>query len=323
MASRGVQGPTVERLEKAERVRELRESGLTHRQIAERLGLSRSYTAALDNDPEGTKARARKDSYGAPCPRCGKQMSGSNGLSRAPMLCKDCTPAAAKTWTRERIIESFQEFYRSFGRAPTSTDVIGRAASQRSRFSDSRIHEIDEQRGFHLPVPWAVAREFGSWPSAVRAAGFTPSSTGGPMHREHAFGKRQTELLELLADGECRHISDLATTMGCSGPGVQSAIGPLVERGFIERVSRGVYRRGSGQPTAKGRRVVAREFIVLSRNGVGWLPTQTVEAPTAAAAIEKVATGEGEYVAVPVNYWNELRVGTVTKLAVIQEAATA
>lgn len=64
---------------------------------------------------------------------------------------------------------------------------------------------------------------------------------------------------------------------------------------------------------------MAREFVVLSRNGTGWLPGATVEAPSAAMAVERVAKDEGVYVAVPANYWNELRVGTVTKLAVIQE----
>ena len=86
MSAKGIHGATIERLELAERVRLLREDGLTQREIAERLGITRSWAAELDNDPDGLKARARKDSYAGVCVDCGAATSGSDGATAAPEL---------------------------------------------------------------------------------------------------------------------------------------------------------------------------------------------------------------------------------------------
>lgn len=38
--------------------------------------------------------KCRKDSYGAPCPRCGRRMTGANGRGpNAPSLCRQCVEA--------------------------------------------------------------------------------------------------------------------------------------------------------------------------------------------------------------------------------------
>jgi predicted transcriptional regulator len=92
------------RLQRAEAVRDLRAEGLTHREIADRLGISRSYAAELDTDPDGTKVRDRKRAYGAICQDCGAATYGGDGRFAAPRLCLKCTKIrkAAQHGTRSK-----------------------------------------------------------------------------------------------------------------------------------------------------------------------------------------------------------------------------
>lgn len=77
------------RADRAAEAARLRAQGLVYREIAERMGISRSYAAALICDPDGSGDRARKDSYRGECERCGASTNGSNGR-HAPKLCNDC-----------------------------------------------------------------------------------------------------------------------------------------------------------------------------------------------------------------------------------------
>ena len=88
----------------AQRAQELRAAGLLQREIAVRLGVSRSYVAALYNDPDGAKARARKDSYRGTCESCGAPTDGSNGRGAAPTRCDPCyrIAVAAQHGTRSK-----------------------------------------------------------------------------------------------------------------------------------------------------------------------------------------------------------------------------
>jgi len=83
-------GATAVRLEKAVRVRELRDQGLSFKEIAEELDIKRSYASALYSDPDGSKDRARKDGYGGRCADCGARTTGSMGRDNAPTRCWRC-----------------------------------------------------------------------------------------------------------------------------------------------------------------------------------------------------------------------------------------
>ncbi len=80
---------------RAERVRQVElldpRGTMTGEEIATSLGISRSYARALRNDPSGRKDRARKQSYGGNCIRCGKRTDGSNGRSAEPRFCLACS----------------------------------------------------------------------------------------------------------------------------------------------------------------------------------------------------------------------------------------
>lgn len=81
-------------------------------------------------------------------------------------------------WTPERIIEAFQEFAVTMGRAPSTTDVNFNLPSRRAKFSAARIRDAERAHdlGLRLPCATIVRREFGDWPSGVRAAGLTPNT---------------------------------------------------------------------------------------------------------------------------------------------------
>lgn len=54
------------------------------------MGISDNYARDLINDPDGSKLRARKDSYRGKCQRCDGPTDGSNGAAKAPALCQGC-----------------------------------------------------------------------------------------------------------------------------------------------------------------------------------------------------------------------------------------
>lgn len=85
------------RTELASRAAELRATGLVYREIAQELGISRSYASTLISDPDDAQARARKASYRRPCPECGTLMDGSNGRGpNAARLCAKCAAVAKR-----------------------------------------------------------------------------------------------------------------------------------------------------------------------------------------------------------------------------------
>lgn len=83
----------TERVSRAERfvqITVLRRDGLTIRQVGLRLGISRSMVSEIINDPDGSKARARRESYAGVCDECGGPTDGSNGRANAPPRCLYC-----------------------------------------------------------------------------------------------------------------------------------------------------------------------------------------------------------------------------------------
>lgn len=317
-------GPTPQRLELARRAAEMRRQGALQTEIAHRLGVSRSYAQQLLNDPDGSQARARKDSYSQPCPRCGEPMTGSGGLSAVPDRCAACAASEQheqRYWTRERIVEAFQAFAAVAGRPPASTDP--HAAYNSQRFSDERRADGDTARhAVRLPHPATVKQEFGSWPAAVRAAGFDPAPTGGAGHRNvNVAAPARDAILEALTDGP-KTAAELRTLR--SSRYAHHAIRPLVKRGIVRRERHGMHGTiysltQSAQPI--GEKVMAREFMVLSKNGKGWIEQGLIEAVTAEHAVEKAATEAGNYIAIPIAHWRSLEVAPVTKLGVVTSSA--
>jgi hypothetical protein len=222
------------RAELAVEVKRLRDSGFNFFVIAERLGISRSYASELYRDPEGLKARARKDGYRKPCPDCGNLMDGSSGPNHPPGHCADCAPKHHAIWTRETVIAAFQDFHRRFGRTPVSADTQGAPSSVTSKLSPERVADIHVDHG--LPTPATVKALFGSWPAAQQAAGLATSLIGTPAHRapNRDAVRRDNQILDAI-----RHGADtsrqIALVCRRDQSSLNARLAQLAERGLITR----------------------------------------------------------------------------------------
>lgn len=194
MAAAGVIGPTEERLELAGRVRVLRDDeGLLYREIMEQLGISHSYAQALYTDPDGSKARARKDRYAGTCVDCGAPTCGSDGPDVPPERCWRCRKILerdSKFWTREVVIDAIRRFADDNGRPPLADEWITR----------------DTDRGY--PPRSAVYRStsrstapFASWAEAIEAAGFPRFNTGRRSYKEEGMTANGYVVMRESADG--------------------------------------------------------------------------------------------------------------------------
>lgn len=76
------------RAERERTARELRREGLMLREIAARMGVSIQYVGDLLNDPDRSRAKARRAVY-ATCMICGRPADGSNGR-RDEAVCQRC-----------------------------------------------------------------------------------------------------------------------------------------------------------------------------------------------------------------------------------------
>lgn len=192
------------RLALAAEVRRLRDvEHLTHRDIAARLRISRSYANELDLDPEGLKTRARKDSYRGVCTDCGGPTTGAEGPAKVPVRCASCANArqhADRYWTRDTIVAAFQRFAIVNGRSPTTTDVMYPYPSIRRQLSPERIADAERAAAAApLPLFSTVVREFESWPLALQAAGLDAAPTGGAGHRGTTLrGARMARVYHVL-----------------------------------------------------------------------------------------------------------------------------
>ena len=175
-----VMGTTgLSRREKVAVARELREEGLLLREIAERLGVAKQTVHAWLTDPDGSRLRARKDSYRGICQECGGPTNGSRGPGRAPKTCLTCL-----TWSEEAILEALRAFAAVHGRSP--------------RCCDTRDTE-----GL-LPNAKAVVRRFGSWNAGLVAAGLTIN--------QDRFPETQAEVERLVLEGV--PVADIAARFG-------------------------------------------------------------------------------------------------------------
>lgn len=181
-----VNQPGYRRQRLAREAADLRAAGLPAREIAEALGISRSYAAELIADPSGTKAKQRKQRYAQPCVDCGEPTSGGEGRREEPR-CVPCAAARAglenMIWTPERVIAAIQEWVALYGDPPAIPDW--------SPYHARALHDEERARRWERADgrwPWytVVFNRFGSWNEGLRAAGFEPRAPhggGGNQHR--------------------------------------------------------------------------------------------------------------------------------------------
>jgi hypothetical protein len=155
------------RLNLARRCRRMRDAGATYREVARRVGISRSYASSLCRDPTGEQDRARKDRYSGTCLDCGSPTDGSNGRESAPKRCVHCSPRVAALWTPETCLDALRDFYAEHGRAPTPGERGAGSAA------NAEVERVDW-------LPWyeTLRRCFGTAADAMRAAGIPPRPQG-------------------------------------------------------------------------------------------------------------------------------------------------
>jgi hypothetical protein len=190
-------GATPERLALAARVRELRDQGLFQREVAEQLGISRSYAAALDTDPEGKQQRARRDSYDGVCVDCGG-VTKSDGTSRPSARCSACAEAlqsADRKWTRETVVDAIQRFAALHGRPPTASEWL--TSDPVSGYPPRSA--VYQSNGHNRSSPFQL------WADAIEAAGYPRPRVGQyqrPPKKEGAMSRtRRFIVLEETDEG--------------------------------------------------------------------------------------------------------------------------
>lgn len=153
---------------RAAEVARLKAEGLNGIEIAERMGISRSYAYELLSDPGGAADRARKASYGGRCENCGGTTDGSNGTAAAPPLCDKCRKAQQNAEAKGRHLEAVREFVRRYGEPPSATDwnppharSVGHPEKAERFYRDGCYPHLN-----------AVQSVWGSWRALLTAAGY-------------------------------------------------------------------------------------------------------------------------------------------------------
>lgn len=177
--SRGLTTKTPERVAAAQ---QMRSDGMSWRAICEALAVARPTAEAWVKDPDGTKLRARKDSYASKCIDCGGPTSGSEGRREEPR-CLACANVksgfAAKIWTREAVVLAIHEWAAEYGEPPAGADWNGWEARHRLNDADrADRYERDLSAG-RCASHTAVIKAFGTWNAAIKAAGYEPRTSGG------------------------------------------------------------------------------------------------------------------------------------------------
>lgn len=179
-------GPSAQRRALAAKAQALAADGYLQREIADILGVSRSYASSLASaDPLGEKARTRKDSYRGVCEDCGAPTDGSYGPNNRPAVCDACSHArqkADKRWTRDAVIDAVRRFAAQHGRPPRSEEWI-RADQKNGYPPRSAVYRAKR----HSSSPFA------KWADAIEEAGF-PRPLIGHYKRRPKTARRQTRV---------------------------------------------------------------------------------------------------------------------------------
>jgi hypothetical protein len=134
--------------------------GIGVEELARRLGRQPSTIRGYLNDPDGEKARRRKERYRGHCEICGSETSGGDGPGRALPVCRRCRAAAGRRWDRERVLAAMARWERRYGRPPTSYDWNATTARRRGQGAARRWREG------HWPAASTVSEVFGGWRTA-------------------------------------------------------------------------------------------------------------------------------------------------------------
>lgn len=185
--------PTTERIALAERVAEMRASGMLLREIADDIGKSMSYVSSLLSDPTGDAARARKDRLAKFCVGCGARVSYEG------TRCRTC--ASVTYWTRGRILNAIREWATLTGTPPTATDWNPSHARAIRDVGEPHLWSDNPDR---WPYSSIVQRTFGSWNAAVAAAGFIPRRPGERGPERFTSGEKRHRRLT-----QCKRGHDL------------------------------------------------------------------------------------------------------------------
>lgn len=181
------------RLQRAAQAAALRAQGLTQQEVADRLGISRTYTSSLLTDPDGNKNKKRKQQYGGTCVDCGAPTNGYNGPAKAGTRCAGCAATLqheSRHWTREACVEALQRFQREYGRPPVASEIL------------------HSRPGLWFPNVASVAREFGSWKAGLEAAGMTALPRGHNRNERNSMTARTYVILTQNGDGGYRPQTD-------------------------------------------------------------------------------------------------------------------
>lgn len=159
------------RQERVERAHDLREQGLSLRDVAKEMGLAYSTVADYFWDAKGTRLNAeheRRRNRSRPCAECGEATKGR--------WCEGCIRRGVNTlWTRERIIEAIQECAELIGDVPTAMHFNPAFARKHGQLDRAALHRV-----CHWPQNFTIQKRFGTWNAALEAAGFAtrPGRTG-------------------------------------------------------------------------------------------------------------------------------------------------
>jgi hypothetical protein len=220
------------RAKRARQAARLKErEGLNAREIAYRMGISKTYAFDLLNDPEGLKVKARKESYRGICEVCGAFTNGADGPTRAPRFCNHCAPAAYHLkWTKERVVEAIQRWAKIFGRPPLSTEWLhGQVVDGYEFPANSSVYDSHNDRSYPC---------FNNWADAIEAAGFPRPHRGRyertPECRSRMSASRRRldydEILRLAHEGLTYY--EIARRHNCSAGAVcRIAIAAGIKRG--------------------------------------------------------------------------------------------
>jgi hypothetical protein len=192
-----------------EQARELRASGMLVKQIVDTLGVPQPTVVRWTNDKfadrERKKARTRKRSKRKKCVVCGKR------VSNTASMCRPCYKKTQRQWTRERLIEAFQNWALKHGHAPTLGEWVASGGDEHPS-----VFSI-------LDGPTAPFR---SWSELVLAAGFTPRQrrSSKNLSREERRELRRQQREERLKRALGKESGDQGTDDGVSagaaeGPG--------------------------------------------------------------------------------------------------------
>jgi len=154
--------PAPPRRERAQSVAEatrLRQEGLLLREIGDRLGVSPKTVHAWLSDPEGSKARERKQGYRAICVACGGPCyrQGRYGAARRCETCERTHRHEQRQWTKRKVKAALGRWADDLGRPPTAEETA--------------------LPGTRVPYR-AIQRELGSFNSALKAAGLPVREPG-------------------------------------------------------------------------------------------------------------------------------------------------